>query len=271
MTDDLYVHGYSEKEQEMLEDQANALMDLLHRDTRFSEGSKVLEAGCGTGAQTIYLASNSPGAHFVSVDRSEESLSKAKERLRLAGHTNVTFRLDDIFGLEDEEATFDHVFVCFVLEHLDDPIGALTELKRVLKDGGTMTVIEGDHGSAFFYPDSQKARKAIQCLVDLQAAGGGDSMIGRRLYPLLTEAGLNDLSVSPRMVYADPGRPDLLKSFTLNTFTAMVRGVRKRAVGAGLVNEAEFDAGIRDLERTAGHAGVFCYTFFKAVGVKGPL
>jgi len=270
MTDDQYVHGYSDREQERLKDQADSLMDLLHRDTRFPEGSRVLEAGCGTGAQTIYLAANSPGAYFVSIDRSVDSLSRAKERLRKAGHTNVIFRSGDIFKLEDEDETFDHVFVCFVLEHLVDPTGALTELKRVLKEGGTMTVIEGDHGSAFFYPDSQRARKAIRCLVDLQAAAGGDPMIGRRLYPLLTDAGFSDVSVSPRMVYADPGRPDLVKSFTLKTFTAMVRGAREKAAEAGLVNETDFDAGIRDLERTAGQDGVFCYTFFKAVGVKGP-
>jgi len=43
--------------------------------------------------------------------------------------------------------------------------------------------------SAYFHPDSDHARRAIQCLVDLQRQAGGDSLIGRKLYPLLVQAG----------------------------------------------------------------------------------
>jgi hypothetical protein len=89
---------------------------------------------------------------------------------------------------------------------------------RVLKPGGTITVIEGDHGSAFFYPESETARRNIRCLVDLQAKAGGDALIGRRLYPLLKSAGLDSVSVSPRMVYVDFSRPEIVEGFTKNTF-----------------------------------------------------
>jgi hypothetical protein len=92
-----------------------------------------------------------------------------------------------------------------------------------------MTVIEGDHGSAFFHPDGAAARRAIQCLVELQALAGGDALIGRKLFPLLSSAGLSAISVSPRMVYVDASRPEWVDGFTRNTFTAMVEGVK--AVG----------------------------------------
>ena len=45
-------------------------------------------------------------------------------------------------------------------------------------------MIEGDHGSAYFHPESEAADDAIACLVKLQR---GDAKIGRRLYPLLLE------------------------------------------------------------------------------------
>src|SRR6266700_2335509 len=105
--------------------------------------------------------------------------------------------------------------------------------------------------SAHFDPDSHHARRAIRCLVDLQQQAGGDSLIGRRLYPLLTRAGYRDVKVSPRMVYADASRRALVDGFTRKTFTAMVEGVGEQAVGQGLMDAASWAAGIRDLYRTA--------------------
>src|SRR5439155_20223416 len=132
-----------------------------------------------------------------------------------------------------------HVFLCFVLEHLPRPMDALIELRRILKPGGTITAIEGDHGSTFFHPDSEDARKAIASQVTLQAKAGGDALIGRRLYPLLRDAGYRDLLVSPRMVYADASRPELVDGFTRRTFTAMIEGVRKPAIDRGLLSASD--------------------------------
>ncbi len=268
MTREAYVHGYDSRENARLVDQANTLTELLHSDTVYPAGASVLEAGCGVGAQTVLLARNSPRAHITSIDISETSIRAARERVREAGFDNVEFRQADLFHLPFAGERFDHVFVCFVLEHLRDPAGALGCLKQVLKPGGTITVIEGDHGSAYFHPDSAAARRAIQCLVDLQAESGGDSLIGRRLYPLLTEAGFGGVRVSPRMVYADSSRPAMVDGFTRNTFTAMVEGVRQPALAAGMMDESSWDQGIRDLYRTAEEDGVFCYTFFKGAGRK---
>jgi len=263
-----YVHGYSPAEDARLLDQASTLTELLHCDTRYPAGSLVLEAGCGVGAQTVILASQSPQATFVSVDISPVSLEQAKTRVQARGLTNVTFQPTDIFSLPFAEAYFDHVFVCFVLEHLANPEQALRESRRVLKPEGTLTVIEGDHGSAYFHPDSEDARRAIHCLVDLQRRAGGDARIGRRLYPLLVEVGVRDVRVSPRMVYVDASRPALADGFIRKTFTAMVEGVGEQVVREGMMDAETWRKGIRELYRTAEHDGTFCYTFFKAIGVK---
>jgi len=260
-----YVHGYDPRESERLADQAGTLVDLLHSDTAYPAGSTVLEAGCGVGAQTVTLAAHSPGASITSIDVSAESLAEAERRV---GEGRVEFLQADIFDLPFEGRSFDHVFVCFVLEHLSRPVEALTILKGLLKPGGTITVIEGDHGSAYFHPRSEPAQAAIQCLIDLQAAAGGDSLIGRRVHPLMVEAGFADVRVSPRVVYADASRPEMVDGFTLKTFTAMVAGVRDEAIAAGMADPERFDAGIRDLERTAEGDGTFSYTFFKGVGEK---
>lgn len=261
-----YVHGYSATESTRLGDQATALTELLHGDTVYPPGSLVLEAGCGVGSQTVILAAGSLRAAFTSIDVSAESLAAARRRVAGAGLRNVTFQRADIFALPFRPARFDHVFVCFVLEHLPDAAGALTALRRVLKPGGSITVIEGDHGSACFHPGSEQARRAIRCLICLQRRAGGDALIGRRLYPLLRQAGYRDVGVSPRMMYVDGSKPGLADAFTRKTFTAMVEGVGEQAVAQGLMDGPGWTAAIADLYRTAEPDGTFCYTFFKAVG-----
>jgi SAM-dependent methyltransferase len=268
MTGNDYVHGYSDREADRLADQANTLSQLLHHDTRFPPGSLILEAGCGTGAQTVIIAPQNPESRFISIDISRDSLAQAKSLIAANRIANVDFREGDIFNLSFPPEHFDHVFVCFVLEHLSDPVKALLKLKTLLKKGGSLTVIEGDHGSAYFYPESAAADRAIQAQVTLQAASGGNANIGRQLYPLLTTAGLEDCRVSPRLVYADASRPAMVEGFTRNTFTAMIEGVREKAIGEKVIEPDVFDQGIRDLYRTAEADGVFCYTFFRGVGIK---
>ena len=153
------------------------------------------------------LIRNSPGARFTCVDISAASLAEAAARVGAAGLPLPAFQQADLHGLPFADACFDHAFACLVLEHLPRPAAALAELRRVLKPGGTLTVIEGDHGSTFFHPDDPAAHAAIRCQVELQRAAGGDAMIGRRLHPLLTEAGFQAVRVSPRMVYVDASRP----------------------------------------------------------------
>lgn len=263
-----YVHGYSARESERLSDQAQTLTALLHDDTRYPAGSRVLEAGCGIGAQTVILARNSPGALITSLDISAASLQRAEEKCRQEGITNVTFEQGDIFQLAFEPARFDHIFVCFVLEHLAEPQRALEQLRPLLKDGGTITVIEGDHGSTFFHPENADARRAVQCLVVLQQQAGGNALIGRELYPLVAGAGYTDVRVSPRMVYVDGSRPALVEGFTKLTFTAMVEGVGPAVLEQGLMTPEEWERGIAALYRTAEPDGVFCYTFFKVTARK---
>ncbi|MBA2504716.1 MAG: methyltransferase domain-containing protein [Thermoleophilaceae bacterium] len=261
-----YVHGYRPRENERLQDQAGTLEELLHRDTAYAAGEKVLEAGCGIGAQTVALVARSPQARFTSVDISAESVAEARRRVDEAGLGNVEFRQADIFDLPFEPASFDHVFVCFVLEHLPRPVEVVRLLTGLIRPGGTITVIEGDHGSAYFHPLSPAADEAIECLVELQRRAGGNALIGREVYPLMVEAAVGSVSVTPRVVYVDSSRPDLVDGFTRKTFTAMIEGVREPALAAGLIEPERFDEGIADLHRAAEAGGVFNYTFFKGVG-----
>lgn len=266
-----YVHGYSEREARRLLDQAYSVRDLLHHDSQFPAGSRVLEPGCGIGAQTATLASNSPGAFFVSCDIAMGSLEMAAERTLRLGLDNVCLLCTDLFELPFAPTTFDAVFVCHVLEHLVDPVGALRSVLRVVRPGGSVTVIEGDHGSCYFHPTSDEAVQAWRCLIRVQAGLGGDSLIGRRLHSVITAAGGVDPIVSPRMVYADRSRPEVMDAFVAKTIVPMVEGVEEEALDRGYITPSAWRKGLDDLRAiVSSDEGVFCYTFFKAVATVGP-
>lgn len=265
-----YVHGYSDEETRRLNNQAETIADLLHWDSVWEDGSMVLEAGCGVGAQTKIISTKNPKCNFTSIDLSEKSLSQARETMESLNTKNVTFQQANVFDLPFDSESFDHVFVCFVLEHLAKPEIALRELKRVLRKQGTITIIEGDHGSAYFYPDSQAAKKAIQAQVDLQKCNGGNAQIGRQLFPLMSNAGFTDISVNPRQVYVDDSKPEMMEGFIKNTFTAMIQGIKEEAFLKKMISKPEMEEGIRDLYKTA-QGGTFCCTFFKATAYKNSI
>ncbi len=260
-----YVHGYSQQEAQRLADQASTVAEYLHYDSIWEEESRILEVGCGVGAQTEIIAQANPKSQFVSIDISANSLEIARAKIEEQQIQNVEFRLQDARKMSKEkDGLFDHVFICFLLEHLSTPVELLKALKHLIKPGGTITVIEGDHGSTFFHPDNAFAQKVVSAQVALQRKRGGNANIGRALYPFLNEAGYKNIAVSPRQIYVDGSKPKLVEGFIKNTFTAMIQGMSEGILSEGVLTKSDLQEGIRGLLRTAESDGVFSYTFFKA-------
>ncbi|MFC2111994.1 class I SAM-dependent methyltransferase [Bacteroidota bacterium] len=264
-----YVHGYSARETQRLLEQSLILEDLLHSDTVYGNGSRVLEAGCGVGGQTQILCRRNPGALFTCIDISAESLQTAEEESRKAGITNAVFRQADISSLPFEPESFDHVFVCFVLEHLPDPESALRDLVLLIKPGGTLTLIEGDHGSGFWTPETMESRIVWKGLVKSQIGLGHDPDIGRRIYPLLMGTGLEIQYVAPRWVYADKSNTELLDGVINKIIAPMVFSAQEQVLESHLATKDVWKKGLQDIHNVAEDPeGTFFYTWFKGVGKK---
>ena len=258
-----YVHGYASGELDRLIGSAATLQYLLHRDTAYPAGALVLEAGCGVGAQTRFLIECCPGIHLVSVDIAHASLLRAKKEVA----EQKNYIQADLRVLPFPKNTFDHIFICFVLEHLPDPLEALNTLKAFLKPSGTITAIEGDHGSAFFYPETAEALTAWKCLQQLQLQTSGDGNIGRRLYTLFKQSGAANIDVIPLPVYCDPSIPGMMKGFADKTIVGMLKGIESEVIARNMISSEVWHKGIDDLiTLSTSKDGTFMYTFFRAVG-----
>lgn len=117
----------------------------LRRDwllARVRPGERVLDLGCGEGAFTAALAER--GAHPVGVDVVDEPLRRARER-----HPGLDFRLATLDGpLALDDAAVDVVWAGEVVEHVVDPVGWLSGVRRVLPSGGRLLLSTPDHPPA---------------------------------------------------------------------------------------------------------------------------
>ena len=264
-----YVHGYTSRETRRLLEQALILEELLHSGTSYPSGTSVLEAGCGVGGQTQILCRRNPDTEFTCIDISVESVKQAEKMALDARITNAVFLQADINSIPYQSASFDHVFICFVLEHLPDPVSALKKLSDLLRPGGTLTVIEGDHGSGFWSPESPESRLAWDGLVESQRTLGHDPDIGRRIYPLLKTTGLRIELVEPRWIYADESNPILLDGVINQIIAPMVLSAQQQVIETGLMKKEVWEKGLEDIRNVAFHPeGTFFYTWFKGIARK---
>jgi SAM-dependent methyltransferase len=96
-------------------------------------GSRVLDAGCGTGVLSKALAE--AGHTVVGIDASEPYLQGARDR---RSHPNITYEHGDIFHIRFEDRSFDAVVSTLVLDALPDAAPAVAEMRRVTRPGGVV-------------------------------------------------------------------------------------------------------------------------------------
>jgi ubiquinone/menaquinone biosynthesis C-methylase UbiE len=186
--DRLYVHGYAPGERDRRLRQAEFWRDrLLLRDVHYQAGERLLEIGCATGATLGVLGLAFPGLQLAGVDIEARQIASADAHLAGLG-LRAKLRVRCGESLPWGDGTFDHVYVIWLLEHVLDPRPILSEARRVLRPGGTITVTETDYASFHVHPNSADYEYLRQAQHDLFARNG-NPIAGRMLGPLLASAG----------------------------------------------------------------------------------
>ncbi|KAL8622891.1 hypothetical protein ACOMHN_027012 [Nucella lapillus] len=104
---------------------------------RLDEGINVADLGCGTGVLALEMARRYPNSRFRGSDISPLGIDIAQRHLAESGLTNVTFTCDDLLNLPDNfYGCYDWVLTFDVIHDLSQPLKALNEISKCLKDGG---------------------------------------------------------------------------------------------------------------------------------------
>ncbi len=99
---------------------------------------RMLVAGCGTGAETLALATEIAGVRVLAIDLSLASLAHARRKARELAIDNVEFCQADILELSSMRDRFDIVYCSGVLHHLREPLAGLRILARLARPGGLL-------------------------------------------------------------------------------------------------------------------------------------
>jgi ubiquinone/menaquinone biosynthesis C-methylase UbiE len=190
-----YVHGYATEEQQRLIEQAEYWRDkVLLRDLNVSAGEHLLELGCGVGAVLGVLGKAFPGLNLAGIDLQPAQIEYAQKHLTSLGLSNVDLRVGDASQLPWPDASFDHVYTTWFLEHVSDPQAILREAYRVLKPGGTITLNETDYTTILIWPDSSDFQYLQDSFSELFHHASVNPNVGRALGPLLLSAGFREVT-----------------------------------------------------------------------------
>jgi SAM-dependent methyltransferase len=259
-----YIHGFTDDEAERLIQQADFLAPWVFDGVDLSGVRMLYEPGIGVGAETRHILERWPHLHVIGVDLSEVQLSRARRVLGgeiRAGAVELVSASATETPLRAGSA--DASFVCWLLEHVPDPVAVLRECARVVEPGGRVLVTEVYNNSFALEPSHAVVERYWAALQAAQRSAGGHPNIGARLADVAARAGLEVVAHRFTPVIGDSRDPKL-RSRILKNVRTLMKSAEAQIVAAGAFDARELPAlaSAWDAIERADDA-TFCYAMTK--------
>lgn len=261
-----YLHGFSETEQSRLRTQAEFAEFTIFQNINFSTAKKVLEVGCGVGAQTEILLRRFPKIHVTGIDLNDKQLEAAKKFLGSKPSATGRFEFQQMSAdnLSFEAQTFDAAYLCWILEHVPNPAQVLSEVRRVLRPGSEIVITEVMNSSFFLEPYSPNVWKYWMAFNDYQHSHAGDPFIGAKLGNLLTQVGYHQVKTEVKTWHFDNRQPAQRKQ-AIHFWTDLLLSAAGSLVAEKYVDQEVVDKATEELGKVANDPNaVFMYSFMQA-------
>lgn len=264
-----YLHGYTKEEQARLIEQARILAPYIYEGVDFSQKKKLLEVGCGVGAQTEILLKKYSQLEIHGVDVSSHQLDLARERLSSyisSGRLKLTCadatRLDSI-----QDSGFDCVYLCWFLEHVYEPLEVLKSIKKAVGTGVMISITEVNNSSLFIDPYSSSIFEYWNQLNDYQWSIQGHPFIGLQIANQLQASGYQQIQSFPRHFLFDSRKPAERKQF-LKYFFGIFKSANENLVKKGRIHHELIHAVERDFEAASENdMSVFYYSYVHTLAI----
>jgi len=223
-----------------------------------SNGDQVLDVGCGTGLLAHDMSSLvGPDGGILGVDLSADMLALAAQRCQ--GLDHVAFKSGDAENLPVESESFDALTCVQVLLYVVDVPKALREMRRVLRPGGRVAIIETDwRGAVLSSANDALTRRILQAWDDSVPSPHLPTRLGK----LLGEEGFLMTRVEAIPIINTSRAPG---GFSVD----MTRELAGYAIERGAISESEKNAWLEDLRaKSDDGAYFFCVNRFLFAAVR---
>jgi SAM-dependent methyltransferase len=189
-----YTHGHHESvlrshRWRTAENSAGYLLPLLE------PGMTLLDVGCGPGTITMDLAEAlGETGRVTALERTDEALGLARQEAARRGTAGVGFEVGDVTALDLPDDAFDVVHAHQVLQHVDDPVRALSEMRRVCRPGGIVAARDSDYGAFAWHPQLPELDHWLEVYEQVTRSNHAEPHAGRRLLSWARAAGFTDVS-----------------------------------------------------------------------------
>lgn len=265
-TDFPYLHGFSAAEQKRLYAQARFAEQTVFRDVDFSRAKRILEVGCGVGAQTEILLRRFPDLTIHSIDRNESQLEAAARNLAAHPHFADRYMIEqmDAARLGFSANEFDGAFLCWVLEHVSQPSQVLSEVRRVMRPGARIFATEVMNATFFLDPYSPNTWRYWMAFNDYQLDHAGDPFVGVKLGNMLQALGFSDIRTEVKTWHLDNRDPSSRKE-TISFWTELILSASDQLLKEDYVTEEIVSGMKEELETVAfDKDAVFFFSFMQA-------
>ena len=232
-----YIHGFSKSEQDRLYHQARVHEDVIFSNVDFSGRHRLIEIGSGVGAQTQILLERYPDAFIECVDASSEQIHRAQQtHAQAIAENRMRLTKADALDMPFKDDEFDGAFICWLLEHVQNPIDVLTEARRVLKSGGVIYCNEVFNATFYLHPYSPATLKFWFEFNDHQWSLKGDPFVGGKLANYMMKAGFQNISTKVLTHQYDNRTPKKRAAFIDYWADLMLSGA-PQLIQAGRISE----------------------------------
>jgi SAM-dependent methyltransferase len=177
--------------------------------------AEVLSVGCGPGVILREVCALNASIRATGVDISAERVKEAQERNRENAQAN--FVCGDAQAMDFAANSFDLVYSRMLMEYLKDKEGAVKEMVRVCKPGGTVLLQDLDGQLLWHYPEDPMVQGTVEKVVRALSSTGFDPFVGRKLFSLAHGAGLKNIDVQVECYHLIAGQvePAILEQWEL--------------------------------------------------------
>ena len=195
MSGDVYTHGHHDSvlrshRWRTAENSAAYLLGHL------APGTQLLDVGCGPGTLTVDLARRVAPGRVVGVDVADDVVAEARRHATAEGAANVELRAGDFRTLDLAEGSFDVAHAHQVLQHLQDPVGALAHMGRLVRPGGLVAVRDSDYQAFTWAPANPGLERWLDAYMQVTRRNGAEANAGRHLLGWAHAAGFDDVTYS---------------------------------------------------------------------------